>query len=390
MRRFLRPAVAGLLLAAAALPSLEAMPAFGRRYSLSCKTCHSPFPKLKPYGEEFAANAFSIKDKDTPRYAIDTGDDQLSLLRELPFALRLEGFWTYNNGNRGQVDFSSPYILKLLSGGEIAKNIGYYFYFFFSERGEIAGLEDAFVVFNDLFGGDLDLYVGQFQVSDPLFKREVRLSFEDYAVYKATPGESRINLAYDRGLMLTYGLPTGTDFALEILNGTGIGEANIFRNFDDDKFKNLLFRISQDAGEAARLGAFGYTGKERVRGVDNSVWMLGADATFALAPLELNLQYVERGDSTPFFSPSAPAEVRTRGALAELVVRPGGDDGKWYGLGLFNWVESDLPELDYGSASLHVGRLLRRNLRLVGELTWVVRGPEKKFARLGAGFVTAF
>jgi len=390
MRRTCRLALAGLVLAAAAASSLEAMPAFGRRYSMSCKTCHSPFPKLKPYGEEFAANGFSIKDKETPRYNIDTGDDALSLLRELPFALRLEGFWTYNNNDRGQIDFSAPYILKFLSGGEIAKNIAYYFYFFFSERGEIAGLEDAFVVFNNLFGGDLDFYVGQFQVSDPLFKREVRLSFEDYVVYKATPGESRINLTYDRGVMLTFGLPSGTDFALEVLNGTGIGEANVFRNFDDDKFKNLFARVSQDIGEAARLGAFGYTGKERLRGLDNSVWMLGADATFALAPLELNLQVVERRDSAPFFTPSAPADVRTRGAMGELVFRPKGDDGKWYGLGLFNWVESDLPELDYGSASLHVGRLLRRNMRLVGELTYVFRGPVKEYARLGAGLVTAF
>ncbi len=390
MRRIQGLAVAGLLLAGAAASSLEAMPAFARRYSMSCKTCHSPFPKLKPYGDEFAANGFSIKDKETPRYNIDTGDDALSLLRELPFALRLEGFWTYNNNNRRQLDFSAPYILKLLSGGQIAKNIGYYFYFFFSERGEIAGLEDAFVVFNNLFGGDLDLYVGQFQVSDPLFKRELRLSFEDYAVYKATPGESRINLTYDRGLMLTYGLSSGTDFTVEILNGTGIGEADIFRNFDDDKYKNLLFRVSQDAGEAVRLGAFGYTGKERLQGLDNSVWMLGADATLELAPLELNLQYVERGDSAPFFNLHAAMDVRTRGVMGELLFRPKGDDGKWYGLGLFNWVDSDLPGLDYGSATLHIGRLLRRNLRLVGELTYVFRGDVKKFARLGAGLVTAF
>ncbi|MCK7518582.1 MAG: hypothetical protein MZV64_13105 [Ignavibacteriales bacterium] len=40
----------------------------------------------------------------------------------------------------------------------ITKNIAYYFYFFFSERGEVAGIEDAFVMFNDLFGSDLDLY----------------------------------------------------------------------------------------------------------------------------------------------------------------------------------------------------------------------------------------
>ena len=48
--------------------TLDAMPAFARKYQMSCKTCHSPFPKLKPYGEEFAGNGFVLKDKEAPRY----------------------------------------------------------------------------------------------------------------------------------------------------------------------------------------------------------------------------------------------------------------------------------------------------------------------------------
>lgn len=41
-----------------------------------------------------------------------------------------------------------------MSGGNIAKDISYYFYYFISERGEMAGIEDAFVMFNDLFNQD--------------------------------------------------------------------------------------------------------------------------------------------------------------------------------------------------------------------------------------------
>jgi len=62
----------------AAAVELLAMPAFARKYQMTCKTCHSPFPKLKAYGEEFAGNGFVIKDKDAPRYYVDTGDDFLS------------------------------------------------------------------------------------------------------------------------------------------------------------------------------------------------------------------------------------------------------------------------------------------------------------------------
>lgn len=391
MKNVLRTGLAVILLTAVSAASLQAMPAFARKYSLSCKTCHTPFPKLKPYGDEFAGNGFVIKDKDTPRYFVDTGDGALSLLRELPIALRLEGFLTWNNADTRRIDFTSPYILKFLSGGAITKDIAYYFYFFFSERGEIAGIEDAFVMFNDLFGSDLDLYVGQFQVSDPLFKREVRLPFEDYQIYRTTPGDSRINLTYDRGVMLTYGFATGTDVTFEVLNGTGIGEANVFRNFDDDGYKNVMLRVSQDVVPAFRLGAFGYMGKERPEELTNSVWMAGGDATISVKPFELNLQYVERRDSNPYFAVILPIEeVRTRGAFAELIYLPKGDDSRWYGAGLFNWVDSDQWDLRYTSATLHYGYLLRRNMRLTVEATYVFQGLYEKHLRVGTGLVLGF
>lgn len=367
-----------------------AIPAFARKYRMTCKTCHAPFPKLKDYGEEFAGNGFVIADKETPRSTIDTGDSFLTLLREIPVAFRLEGFFTYNNADTEQWDFTSPYILKFLSGGEITKNISYYFYFFFSERGEVAGIEDAFLMFNDLFGSDLDFYIGQFQVSDPLFKRELRLTFEDYQIYRTRVGQSSVNLTYDRGIMLTYGFPSGTDFTVEILNGTGIGEANPFRNFDSDKYKNFVFRVSQGLGDFLRVGGFTYLGKEEKEGVGNSLWMLAADATLVASPFELNFQFVERRDDDPFFRQSDEPAVKTRGGFAELLFMPRGDDSRWYVAGLYNWVDSQVEELDYGSLTLHLGRLLRRNVRATAELGYVFKSPYEKHARLAFGVVTAF
>ncbi len=388
MRKAAVIGTASLLLFVILAASLEAMPAFARKYSMTCKTCHSPFPKLKSYGDEFAGNGFVIKDKDTPRYFTDTGDGLLPLLREIPIAFRLEGFLTFNNSNTSRADFEAPRILKIMSGGELAKNVAYYFYFFFSENGVVAGIEDAFLMFNDLFGTDLDLYVGQFQVSDPLFKREIRLPYEDYAIYTARPGSSRIGLTYDRGIMLTYGLPTGTDFTLEILNGNGIGEGS---PFDDDKYKTGMLRVSQDVGEVVRVGGFGYYGKENPDEIVNRTWMLGADATLSVAPFELNLQYVERRDDNPYFEVLLPSnEIRTRGAFAELIFRPRGDDSRWYGAGLFNWVDSDDAVLRYTAATLHCGYLLRRNMRLVAEATYVFRGMDGKHVRPGIGLIMAF
>lgn len=366
------------------------IPAFARKYGMSCKVCHTPFPKLKPYGDEFAANGFVIKDKEAPRYYVDTGDGLLSLLRELPIAIRFEGFLSLNNGSNKRLDFSAPFIIKLLSGGEIAKHISYYLYFFFSERGEVAGLEDAFIMLNNLFKTDLDVYVGQFQVSDPLFKRELRLTYEGYRIYEVRVGQARANLTYDRGIMLTYGLPTGTDLALEVVNGLGLLPGDEAGSFDTDKYKNFLLRASQDLAGNLRVGVFGYSGKERQGGAVDSLWMLGGDLTVSSPKLELNLQYVERRDNNPYFYVQAPEKVSTRGGFAELLYFPKGDDSRWYAAGIFNWVDSEQPDLKYTSAGIHYGYLLRRNMRATVEGTYVFKSDLPKHFRLGLGLITAY
>lgn len=373
-----------------------AIPAFARKYNMTCKTCHSPFPNLKPYGEEFAGNGFVLKDQDAPRYFIDTGDPELSLIRDLPLAMRLEGYVTYNQNNSERSDFNTPVVFKLLSGGSLAKGIAYYVYYAL-EHGKPGKIEDAWLMFNNLFGSEINLTIGQFQVSDPLFVRELRLTREDYAIYKVKPGDSNVNLAYDRGIMLEYGFENGPDISFLVVNGSGIGEEFFSGTFDNDKYKNFMGRISQEVGEHFRIGAMGYLGKEERQFfiqnpvfVQNKLWMFGADATISLDPIELNLQYVERNDDNPIFifntTQSIP-KVATRGGLAELIYRPNGDDSKWYAVGLFNWIESDFSNLDYESLTGSIGYLLRRNIRLGLEYS---HNFLDKYGTIGIGFVTAF
>lgn len=368
---------------------VEAIPAFARKYSMSCQTCHSPFPKLKAYGDEFAGNGFQLTDREAPRYFLPTGDDELSLLREFPVAMRLEGFLTVNNKKADKMDFSAPYNVKFLTGGSIANDIAYYLYFFFSERGEVVGIEDAYIMFNNIFNVDLDLYVGQFQVSDPLFKREVRLTFDDYEIYKTKLAASHANLTYDRGIMLTLGLETGTDIILEVLNGNGIGSANDFKIYDNDKYKNIAGRISQDIGEFLRVGGFVYLGKEVIdhgKSFENEMLIFGPDLTLSYNDrLELNVQYIERKDKNLL---GDNKEFKTKGAFAELVFTPKGDESKWYAVGLFNWIESDLSSYyNLKSGTAHFGYVLRRNLRLTAEYTY---NFTKKYGQFGLGFVSAF
>ncbi len=361
---------------------LLAIPSFARKYSMTCKTCHSPFPRLKAYGEEFAGDGFVLKDQSAPRYFLETGDDELSLIRDFPLAVRLEGYVVHNVKEK-KSDFSSPFIFKLLSGGSLTKDVAYYFYYIL-ENGEAGKLEDAWFMLNNIFNSELDITFGQFQISDPLFKRELRLMRDDYLIYKIKPGKSKVNLTYDRGIMFSYSLPTNTDLFLQVVNGNGIGEGTN-DIFDNDKYKNFFGRVSQELSELFRIGGFGYYGKEEDV-FTNDLWMAGFDLTLSTEKFEVNAQFVERNDNNPLFNP-LKKDVKTRGAFIELILTPNGDDSKWYAVSLFNWIESDMNYLNTKQLAFNVGYLLRRNIRFTGEYSF---NFNTKTGESSIGFVTAF
>jgi hypothetical protein len=377
----------------------SAIPAFARKYGVSCRLCHDPAPKLNAFGEQFAGNGFRFAAAEPPRDTVDTGDPLLELARNLPLAFRLDAYVRAYTEGQG-TDFQTPYGLKILSGGPISNKLSYYVYFFLFERGEIGGVEDAFLYVNDIANVPLDVAVGQFQVSDPMFKRELRLMIDDYMIYRARVGEQTVDLTYDRGVMAAVDA-AGFTLTAEVINGNGRGGAVENRRLDDNSFKNLFGHISRDVDPHLRVGAMGYFGKsdgESAAGTDtltNQTWMLGADATISLGPVELNAQYVHREDDVPTFT-AGEETARTDGGFAELLVRPA--DSRWYGVALYNGMWANRPLLDprtggptgvdrYHAVTVGLGHILRRNIRTFGEVTWDIEQEEALF---GLGVTAAF
>ncbi len=370
----------------------EAIPAFGRQYKLSCTTCHAPIPKLKPYGDDFAGDGFILKEDLNERDFITAGESDLFLNKEFPMAARFDAYAVYNDKTDVSQDLQSPWGLKLLSGGPLFRNIGYYFYFYMSERGEVAGVEDAYLHFDSLFDTELDLMVGQFQTSDPLLKRELRLTFEDYKVLTQKIGQSVTNLTYDRGIMATYGIArTGTDFVGMLVNGNGKGEASPDRTFDQDDYKNVGFRVNQGIGKHLSVGGFLYYGKEQGNeDVDNEITYLGPDVNVSFKQLDFTAVYLMRKDSNPYFQ-SGGEEAETSGLVARANFAPRGDRSKFYFTALYNLVDSDAAfegsNYDYETFTLNAGYWYIRNLRFLLEYT---RDLEYTDNRIVFGFMSGF
>ena len=159
-----------------------------------------------------------------------------------------------------------------------------------------------------------------------------RYTIENYKIYATAPGESSINLKYDKGVLLDKGFETGTSVVFEVISGTGLGAADHWYVFDKDKYKNMLLKITQDIGDYVSLGFFGYTGKEVLQNSTgdfvSSVKMYGPDLVLDFnEKLIIGLQYLWRTDSDVFIDPESPMreDLMTQGGFAEVIFSPKGD-----------------------------------------------------------------
>jgi len=376
----------------------EALPLFARRYKVSCTTCHIGFPKLNSFGEAFAGNGYRFPEEDHSDQTFDTGDDRLFLLNDVPLAIRADSFFRVRNDTNTNTDFQGPFVIKLLSSAPIRKNISYYFYFLFDERGDVGGVEDAFIHLNDAYKGvDLDLRFGQFQVTDVLFPREQRLTFQDYTYYVTAISDSGFKLTYDRIVEATYNFDLtenlGMGLVAAVTNGNGIGGVDSDRNFDSDNFKNFYGKVHFSVGEQT-LGVYAYSGRENNSAkIRNEFFRVGPVFNFWLFEdwnLWGNFLYGE--DSNPRFGPASVDDTRSWGGFAG-VTRKFGED--WILSLLYNRVKVyGRQELDANTITTNLTYYLMRNFKLLVEVTADIENtnrfhPEKEHTGV-LGIVLAY
>ncbi len=194
--------------------STQAIPAFARQYGLSCATCHAAYPKLNAFGRQFQEHGYIFEGMQEKAYVPNTGDDALNLFERVPLALRFQQWVELRaEGRQWKQDFKVPRAAKLLTGGALGRIANFYAYIIF-ENGEAPFFEDAWVSVHPWEGFGLQL--GQFQLCDLMFPRELRLTRSDYQIYTL----GRFPLTYQRGAILS--LPWG--ISLGVVNGNGIGE----------------------------------------------------------------------------------------------------------------------------------------------------------------------
>jgi hypothetical protein len=253
-----------------------AMPAFARTYGVSCTTCHSAFPRLNTVGEMFADD-WNFRLPNWEEKTANLSDERLRLPTELPLGVRAQAFVQGRDGESidpltGNViadsttDFQAPYLFKLLTSAPLSEHISFYFYAIFAEKGQNSEVvvEDAWFSYDDLFDTGVGMQLGQFQISDVMFPREVRMTFQDFMIYRMA------GITYERGVL--FGREVGPlQVDLGFVNGNGIdanasinspGFRRADRLFDNDTSKTVFARLGTDFGGVS-AGLFALSGKQR-------------------------------------------------------------------------------------------------------------------------------
>lgn len=220
---------------------------------------------------------------------------------------------------------------------------------------------------SDVFGLPVNVLAGQFQLSDPIVKRELRLQRMDYEILRVRPGESLVDLTYDRGVALAGGAGPVSAIVM-VTNGTGIGEAD--PGYDVDARKNVALHVAADAGPV-RIGLFGLAASAEALGETNDTFYWGPQLDVTVREgLQLSGAWLERRDSNASFTPGGAEDLVTRGGWAQVTWMPAGVDGRWATVAMYQRVASDVFALDREAAAVAGSWLLRRNVRLTAEVDY--------------------
>ena len=276
-----------------------------------------------------------------PRY--DVGDPLLSLPRDLPLAVRLEGYASYERGRRRRTSTSSCRgSFKILSGGPIAEQISYYFYFIL-EKGEV-----------DRARGRLPAVQRALRAAGRPDRRPVpglRSALQARAAPRALRLPDLQDAASARSAVEPHLRPrpgrsagtsrAGSRSSSQVVNGNGIGRRTTSTTSTDDGYKNVALRLVRPFGPV-RLGVFGYWGKRGREGEDRfNKTELPRPRPGRRPRSEVAAQRPVPGAARRRSRTSAAArrDVVTGAASPSCTSSPG-EDGRWALSALYNRVDS--------------------------------------------------
>lgn len=159
---------------------LWAIPAFARKYNVTCTACHTAPPRLNTFGERFLENGYQLPGTEDGGYSEKKNIADVSLNdvgHYLGFRLRGRVLrnYSFKQDNpavaesgvaESKMELGFPEIFSLFTAGSLARNIGFFAELESNLQERTTGLERGFITFDNLAGDNIaHLRVGRFDPS---------------------------------------------------------------------------------------------------------------------------------------------------------------------------------------------------------------------------------
>lgn len=287
-----------------------AVPAFARRYDVSCTFCHQIFPKLNRMGQRFKERGYRLENED----AFDRG----AWIRSAPISGRV--FLT-RNVPEGR-DAGSIGYLKILSAGNLGSKVSYWVDdAWLRASGATTHIEpdNAWVRFDFKASKKLYAKAGRFELDLP-FTQTRTPHLLPYSIYGTNTGlESDSIGLYQQGIEVggefgathvSAAIVQGRNYqgTVDLAEGSGVGDPG---RFDGNVFVRANRRFA-----TSRFGAFSYIGRNeivarlnatRVGVAKDTIFRIGVDGNAWISKLNVYGLAMYGSNSNSVLSLASPA-----------------------------------------------------------------------------------
>ena len=374
--------------------SVEAIPAYGRRYGVSCTTCHAPLPpRLNNVGIAFRKLGFRMPDADEEgRLAIKTVSshgigDAASIVADVAARRDKEG---EPGADKTTLELSE---VEIAAGTAIGDRVSAQAMFVPWEDGEVE-LENAEVQLNAgsprhqllLRGGLMQTYLwqkanhGSLTLSTPLlFAASAVAGVGPFAGFGLGVNQigAEVGYMFNR---LKDGRLRSTMLTAAVLNGVDQEGEGAKRNTTSGA--DVYLQALQLLGDRTTFGGFYYRGRSYLAAdpeeglVDDSRHRFARYGLFGNYLLLSRFDVVAGGALGWDRSPLLASDVRFAGFFAEVDARV---TARWVGVYRFDRVDPDrdTPDDDVLAHTLSTTLRADDHLYLTGEYRWLRRRPQE-------------
>ena len=364
------------------VPKVHAVAQWARKYNLSCTTCHTAFPRLNHFGEQFMQNGYQMpdtedgdeegKEKIGDRLTIDELQNYLGVRLNLD-AVNIQTKAQDRGGKsnaEAKLDIGNPNWLQIFTAGSVFKNVSVFI------ETEIEEDEVQFswfrLGFHNLFGlGSLaNIRIGNTSMMD-WHVLSGRLRMISNISNQATrylssddEGEDSVNMSSATPGISFYGYTHGVTYEAGVANGKrNQSDPNRFKNY----FGTLTYQMEDGDLEGSGISFWGMFGTDTKDysddNISNGFWRFSPGLNFRYNEnLDILVAYFWGRDDNYFLVDNSINEPNDMIGLATQIgynVTP-----EIFTALQYDFVEDEADSQNFNKISPSVSYFIRENMRL--------------------------